>query len=452
MSIYEKRLIHFDYYLRGLGKYMSDEQHLSREARHDFSAATRELIAKRSGYLCAYPGCKKMTVAGSNDRISGVTVTGVAAHITAASKNGPRYDANMSQAERVSESNGIWTCQNHGKFIDDNPSKCTVEELRRWKLQHEKWVFDRVESGTELFNQGVFRVSFGHIGVFQDEYKIPFARHNLLVGSNESGKTSICQIISAFSDGLHWNKFNERFGFEKRAAEQSFIEIRYYNNHIRTCIKLSPQFNFRGKRKVKNISQRVHIEVNGSPSVDWPRPLYRVLNLENQLYRMHYRDPKNTLIKAVRYLSYVFNTNDNLIWDSLREELFSTSTFGYKIDRVGHRKLNVLVPDGRDFYLPHGALSATELQETYLDICLKMISCTPNHENWIIIFDSNFFAQMDSKRKALLFSKFIDIGETNIQTLFCLHSIEDAEALKFIHSDKWVNAINFGKLTLHSFL
>ena len=112
------------------------------EGRDDFSSATREMLAKRSGYICAYPACKRMTVAGSDDRRSGITMTGVAAHITAASRKGPRYDPAMSHDERSSESNGIWTCQIHGKFIDDNPSKCTTEELRRWKSQHEKWVFE----------------------------------------------------------------------------------------------------------------------------------------------------------------------------------------------------------------------------------------------------------------------------------------------------------------------
>ena len=62
--------------------------------RDDFSRSTVESIAKRSGYICAYPSCKRMTVSGSNDRDSGLTMTGVAAHITAASEKGPRYDHN----------------------------------------------------------------------------------------------------------------------------------------------------------------------------------------------------------------------------------------------------------------------------------------------------------------------------------------------------------------------
>ncbi|MEK9817519.1 MAG: hypothetical protein VW447_10510, partial [Limnobacter sp.] len=124
---------------------MDDSADTLKEARDDFLPATKDLIAKRSGYVCAYPGCRRMTIAGSDDRKSGLTMTGVAAHITAASKHGPRYDTNMSPEERRSETNGIWTCQIHGKFIDDNPSRCSTDEIRRWKAQHEKWVFYRVE-------------------------------------------------------------------------------------------------------------------------------------------------------------------------------------------------------------------------------------------------------------------------------------------------------------------
>lgn len=94
-----------------------------------------------------------MTVASSQDRKSGLTLTGVAAHITSASPAGPRYDATLTPEERIGEGNGFWACQIHGKFIDDNPSACTVEDLQRWKAQHEKWVFGRVESGKDLFSQ-----------------------------------------------------------------------------------------------------------------------------------------------------------------------------------------------------------------------------------------------------------------------------------------------------------
>jgi hypothetical protein len=422
------------------------------DERDDFLSSTRELLAKRSGYICAYPGCKRMTVAGSEDRKSGLTMTGVAAHITAASKKGPRYDPKMSAEERAGETNGIWTCQIHGKFIDDNPSKCSVDELRRWKAQHEKWVFDRVESGVELFNRGVCRLSFGNVGVFSGDFAAPFGRNNVLVGVNESGKTTFCQILSAFSGGAHWKQFNDRFSFSKRSASRAYIKLSHQSDHTTTAIRLSPQVMSGDRWKANNARQRVHIEINDSPSPDWPRSLFRILYFENQLYHTHYSEPKDTFVKALRYLANVLGTDEDLVWDSLREELFTSSTFGNRFRRTGHRKVEILVPDGRTFFLPHEGLSFTEQQMAFLDISFKLAYCGSKNENWIYVFDTAFFQRLDQKRKSFVFKKLTELERSNVQTLFCLNSTEDAEVLRDIQADKWVNAEHFGGLTLHSFL
>lgn len=431
---------------------MTDHTLTEEDGRDDFSPSTRELLAKRSGYICAYPGCKRMTVAGSDDRKSGLTMTGVAAHITAASKKGPRYDPDMSAEERAGETNGIWTCQIHGKFIDDNPSKCSVDELRRWKAQHEKWVFGRVESGVELFNRGVCRLSFGNVGVFSGDFAIPFGRNNVLVGVKESGKTTFCQILSAFSGGDHWKQFNDRFSFSKQSASHAHIQLSHQSDNTTTAIRLSPQVLSGGRRKADNARQRINIEINGCPSPDWPRSLLRVLYFDTQLYHMHYSEPKDTFVKALRYLANVLGTDEDLVWDSLREELFVSSIFGNRFRRTGHRKVEILVPNRRAFFLPHGGLSFTEQQMAFLDIALKLASCSSRNENWIYVFDTTFFQRLDQQRKSFVFKKLTELGRSNVQTLFCLNSIEDAEVLKDIESDKWVNAEHFGDLTLHSFL
>jgi hypothetical protein len=46
---------------------------------------------------------------------------GVAAHITAASVGGPRYDASLKPKQRAAIENGIWLCQNCGTMIDRDP-------------------------------------------------------------------------------------------------------------------------------------------------------------------------------------------------------------------------------------------------------------------------------------------------------------------------------------------
>ncbi len=93
-------------------------------------------IAKRAGWLCSFPTCRKPTVGATSDDDGDINI-GTAAHICAAAPGGPRYDETMSHEERSSAKNGIWMCRDHGKAIDSTDSEFTVERLRKWKKQAE---------------------------------------------------------------------------------------------------------------------------------------------------------------------------------------------------------------------------------------------------------------------------------------------------------------------------
>jgi len=62
---------------------------------------------------------------------------GVAAHITAAATNGPRFDGSLSAEQRKSTNNGIWLCQNCAKLVDNDPIRFSAELLRQWKSHAE---------------------------------------------------------------------------------------------------------------------------------------------------------------------------------------------------------------------------------------------------------------------------------------------------------------------------
>lgn len=100
--------------------------------RDNFSKATIESLAKRAGCLCSNPECRQPTF-GASQGDDGVVSVGVAAHITAASPDGPRYDATLTSEQRRHQSNGIWLCQTHAKHIDSDDKHFTVEMLRSWK-------------------------------------------------------------------------------------------------------------------------------------------------------------------------------------------------------------------------------------------------------------------------------------------------------------------------------
>lgn len=105
--------------------------------RDDFPMAVKETLARRVGVRCSNPQCRKPTSGPQEDPSQAVNI-GVAAHITAASPGGPRYDLSLSSEERRSATNGIWLCQNCAKLVDNDENRYPVDILREWKAQSEE--------------------------------------------------------------------------------------------------------------------------------------------------------------------------------------------------------------------------------------------------------------------------------------------------------------------------
>ena len=104
--------------------------------RDDFTASTKDLLARRVGFKCSNPACRLPTSGPQADE-SGAVNIGVAAHITAASPDGPRYDPSLTSEQRASPDNGIWLCQNDGKLVDNDRLRYTLGTLRDWKERAE---------------------------------------------------------------------------------------------------------------------------------------------------------------------------------------------------------------------------------------------------------------------------------------------------------------------------
>lgn len=100
--------------------------------RDDFKSPTKDLLARRVGYRCSNPGCRQPTSGPQADPNGAINI-GVAAHITAASSDGPRYDPRLTSEQRCAPENGIWLCQSCGKLVDNDKVRYTIEVLRDWK-------------------------------------------------------------------------------------------------------------------------------------------------------------------------------------------------------------------------------------------------------------------------------------------------------------------------------
>lgn len=107
---------------------------MAKTNRDEFTEKTKLQIAKRAGWLCSDPSCRRPTIGSNSDGDSEINL-GTAAHICAAAYGGPRYDENQTPAQRRSPDNGIWMCRLHGTAVDAKDSMFTVELLHQWKAQ-----------------------------------------------------------------------------------------------------------------------------------------------------------------------------------------------------------------------------------------------------------------------------------------------------------------------------
>src|ERR1051325_7528878 len=105
--------------------------------RDDFKLDLKETLARRVGMQCSNPNCCQPTSGPQQDPAKSVNV-GVAAHITAASVGGARYDKAISKDDRRSIENAILLCQICAKLVDNDPLVYTRELLREWKRLSEE--------------------------------------------------------------------------------------------------------------------------------------------------------------------------------------------------------------------------------------------------------------------------------------------------------------------------
>ena len=116
-------------------------------ARDEFSKAVRDTVAARAGLRCSNPGCQKLTSGPAIDPARAVSI-GVAAHITAASPGGPRFDPTLTAEQRSSLENAIWVCAACGILIDRDAERFPASVLREWREWAEGTAALAITAGT----------------------------------------------------------------------------------------------------------------------------------------------------------------------------------------------------------------------------------------------------------------------------------------------------------------
>ncbi|MGZ2372074.1 hypothetical protein ACXR6G_20085 [Ancylomarina sp. YFZ004] len=155
--------------------------------RDDFNKAVKETLSKRVGLRCSNPKCRRLTI-GPNSNEEKTTNIGVAAHITAASPGGPRYDKSLNSQERSFIKNGVWLCQSCAKLIDSDPDKYPIDLLVKWKKDAEK--ITEQELNEKQIIDDKYRKILALIPDLKTEMQAdlesdPLAREFILMGKNQ---------------------------------------------------------------------------------------------------------------------------------------------------------------------------------------------------------------------------------------------------------------------------
>ncbi len=117
--------------------------------RDDFNNKVKRTAAARVGHRCSNPHCRKPTSGPGVDPSRALSI-GVAAHITAASPGGPRFDGSLSAEQRSSIDNAIWLCQSCGALVDRDLDRFTVDTLLDWKRRAENAAAAELTAGTKF--------------------------------------------------------------------------------------------------------------------------------------------------------------------------------------------------------------------------------------------------------------------------------------------------------------
>ena len=112
--------------------------------RDDFALPVKEVLAKRVALRCSNPNCRRVTSGPQQDPTKAINI-GVAAHITAASRGGARYDESIDSEQRQSVENGIWLCQTCAKLVDNDPLRYDCSVLHCWKREAEDKAIHELE-------------------------------------------------------------------------------------------------------------------------------------------------------------------------------------------------------------------------------------------------------------------------------------------------------------------
>lgn len=211
--------------------------------RDDFSNKTKDTLAKRVAWRCSFPGCARLTVGPGHKNSSEVVNLGEAAHIFAASTNGPRFDETMDSEQRKSIDNGIWMCRHHARMIDTDYVNYSAATLKQWKILAEEETYKLLKEleqaerkkpstliaiGQEIIFEGIWKAVNNEIWIFEVE-KFVLGDENKLIDFNYTIRSDNQNYIvietqgdgRIIKGGLNWEIVDDKYQISLKVEDKS---------------------------------------------------------------------------------------------------------------------------------------------------------------------------------------------------------------------------------------
>ncbi len=106
------------------------------------SDKNRKILWAKSGNRCTL--CRNLLIIEPTHQDS-ESVIGEECHIRSAAESGPRHDPSFPANKIDSLSNLLLLCRIHHKMVDDQVERYTTKYLTGIKIEHEKWVEEKLQ-------------------------------------------------------------------------------------------------------------------------------------------------------------------------------------------------------------------------------------------------------------------------------------------------------------------
>ncbi|WFU79408.1 hypothetical protein QA645_33680 [Bradyrhizobium sp. CIAT3101] len=151
----------------------------------------------------------------------------------------------MTPDQLADVDNGIWTCELHGKDIDNNKGNAfPAGLLRTWKRLHEARI-RRASTGAPL-DRWIEQVKLKRSPLFLPDSVMHFGRVTVVSGTNGAGKTAICEWLAGLRNTRLLNRWDGTNARRALNLDLSFMASKDHTLSMDIPVDGMPQFELDG--------------------------------------------------------------------------------------------------------------------------------------------------------------------------------------------------------------